>query len=132
MSQESVEVVQRAYDVAYAQRSVEDVREHIADDFVFHNRPEFPGRSSYTGEQMPLLWADLDETYSDFNLLPVEFTEIGDYVVVTLRISSRLRGSDTRIENSIWHVWHIEAGEARQAWAYGSRQEALEAVGLRK
>jgi hypothetical protein len=30
----------------------------------------WPGRSDYTIEEIPQLWADLDDTYTEYNLLP--------------------------------------------------------------
>jgi hypothetical protein len=132
MSRENVDTVRLAYEVAYAQRSVDDVRDAFAEDYVFHSRPEFPGRLSYRADDMPQLWADLDETYTEFSLVPEDFAPVGDYVVVTLRQSARLRASDARIESTIYHVWHVQNGVPQETWGYSTREEALEAVGLRE
>src|SRR3954447_26182352 len=43
MSQENVETVRRAYEVAYAERSVEGVMDVVAENFVWHQRAEWPG-----------------------------------------------------------------------------------------
>ena len=127
---ENVEAVRLAYDVAYAQRSVEDVRETVAEDYVFHTRPEFPGRALYRADEMTDLWADLDNTFSEFDLVPEDFAPVGrDYVVVSDRQSARMRGSDARVEWTICHVWNLRAGEPEETWAYSTREEALEAVG---
>ena len=32
----------------------------------------------------------------------------------------------------MYHVWHVPGGKARAAWGYSTREEALEAVGLRE
>jgi hypothetical protein len=132
MAGENVEAVRLAYDIAYAQRSVENVREAFAEDFVFHMRAEWPGRSLYRIDEMPQLWADLDETYAEFRLVPEEFFPAGECVIVTIKQSARLRGSDARVDSTIFHVWQIREGKPQQAWAYRSRSEALEAVGLRE
>ena len=128
MSQENVEAVRLAYEVAYVQRSVENVRDAFAPDFVWHTRGEWPGRSTYGVEEMPQLFADLDETHGDFDLVAEDFTPIGDYVIATVRQSARLRGSDARIESTIYHLWHVPQGRPREAWGFSDRAEALEAA----
>lgn len=129
MSRENVDAVKLAYERAYAERSVEGVRDFFAPDFTFHNRPEFPGPRDYRMEEIERLWSDLDDTYSDFSLVPDAFEEAGDYVIVTVRTSAELKASSARVEGAIWHVWHVPNGRPQEAWAYGSRREALQAVG---
>jgi ketosteroid isomerase-like protein len=130
MSRENVAAVRRAYEVAYAERSVANVLDGVDESFVWHQRPEWPGRSQYRIEDMPQLWADLDDTYTEFSAVPEDFAPVGEYVVVTVRISARMRASDRRIEGTQCHVWHIRDGKAREAWSYSTRAEALDAVGL--
>ena len=132
MSRENIEVVRLAYDVAYVQRSVEDVRDRFAPDFVFHTRPEWPGRQLYRFKEIEQLWADLDETFSDYSLMPIEFEDVGDYVLVTLQSSAQMRGSHVRVEGKVWHLWRVADGKPQEAWTFGSRNEALEAVGPRE
>jgi ketosteroid isomerase-like protein len=126
---ENVEMVRRAYEVGYAARSVEVLRETFAEDFLFHTRPEFPGGGAYGIDALTELWADLDDTYSEFSLVPVDYTAIGHHVLVTLRQSTRLRGSDARLENTIYHLVRINDGKVAEAWTYVDRERALEAVG---
>jgi ketosteroid isomerase-like protein len=130
MSQENVQTVRRLYEVAYAQRSVENVRDAVDESFVWHQRPEWPGRSQYRADDMPQLWAELDDTYAEFSLVPEDFAPVGEYVVVTARTSARMRASEARIDSTLFHVWHLRGGRAREAWTYGTRAEALDAVGL--
>lgn len=129
---ENVEIVRMAYEVSYAQRSVDVLRQHFPDDFVFHMRPEFPGRSEYGVDDMSQLWADLDETFTEYQLTPADFTVHGDYVVVAIDQSALLRASEMRVQETIYHLWHVVDGQPREAWAYTERQEALEAVGARE
>lgn len=123
-------MVRTAYEVAYVERSVDGVRDQFAEDFVWHSRPEWPGGRTYAVDEMPELWADLDETYSEFELVPSAFEEIAaGYVLVTLRQSACLRGSETRVNSSTWHLWRIE-DVPQEAWAFGAREAALEAAGV--
>ena len=125
-------MVRFAYDVAYAARNIERVRDRFTHDFVWHARPEWPGRAAYSADEMTELWADLDETYSEFELVPVEFEQLGsDHVLVKVLMSSCLRGTDARIENTMWHLWRIE-DKPSEAWGFSTRTEALEAARLSK
>ena len=130
MSQENVELVRTAYREGYEHRTVEPLRNRVAGDFRFHMRRGWPGRPVYSFDEMTQIWADLDETYSEFRLVPEDFAAVGDYVVVTIRQSARMRGSDARVESTIWHVWRIADGLAREAWTFDSEKDALEAAGL--
>jgi ketosteroid isomerase-like protein len=130
MPHENVEVVRRAYRVAFAERSVEKVMDVVDESFVWHQRPEWPGRSLYRMEEVPQLWADLDEAFAEFSIVPEDFDAAGEYVVVTVRIGARMRTSEARIESMLYHLWHMQDGKALEAWTYNTRAEALEAAGL--
>ena len=131
MSQENVELVRRAYDEAFAERSVAGpLRKFVADDFRFNMRSEFPGRGVYAIDEITEMWAEMDATFSDFQLVPSDFAGFGDYVLVTVNQSTRVRGSELRVEATIYHLWHVTGGKVQEAWAYGDRDEALEAAGL--
>src|SRR3954451_2685734 len=111
MSQENVEAVRRAYDVAFAERNVEKVLDEVDENFVWHQRPEWPGRSLYRIEDLPQLWADIDDTYADFRLVPEHFAPLGEYVLVHVRTSARMRATDARVEGTLCHVWHVRDGK---------------------
>ena len=130
MSRENVEAVRIAYDLAYAQRSVEGVRDRFAADFRWHSRPEWPGQAEYTVDNMTDLWADLDETFEEYSLAPASFEPLGAYVLVTVDQSTRLRASGDRLETRIYHLWRVEAGQPQETWSFGTREEALETAGL--
>ena len=131
MSKENVELVRAAYREGYARRTVEPFRDKVAGDFLFHMRPGWPGRPVYRFDELTQIWADLDETYSEFRLFPEDFAAVGDYVVATIRQSARVRGSNARVKATIWHVWHVADGLVREAWTFDSEEDALKAAGLR-
>src|SRR4051794_40208111 len=118
MSGRNVELVRPAYDVAWPQRSVEGFQDRFTDDFTWRQRLEWPGRSAYGRDEMHKLWADLDETYSEFSLMPIEYAEVGEYVVVTVKTSSCLRASNQRIEGTLWHVWRVVGGLLAEGCVY--------------
>jgi len=132
MSRENVDLIRDAYTEAFETRSVERMRDRVAPGFRFHMRPGFPGRPVYLLDEMTQIWADLDETLTEYELVPEDFVPLGAYVLVTIRQSASVRESDTRIETTVWHLWHIEAGKVREAWTFEDREEALRVVGARE
>ena len=130
MSQENVERVRAAYEVVLPHGSVEGFEDRFADDFTWHQRAEWPGRSVYKRDEMALLWAELDGTYSDFSVVALDFADVGEYVVVTVSTSARLRTSDDQIDGTVWHVWRLRDGLLAEVRVYSTRQEAHEAAGL--
>jgi ketosteroid isomerase-like protein len=126
------ELVRRAYEVAWAQRSIEGFEDRFTDDFTWRQRAEWPGRPVYTRDELYELWAELDETYSEFNVVPVEYVEAGEYVVVTIKASACVRASDDRVEVTQWHVWRFEDGRAAEASVYRTRHDALDVAGIRE
>lgn len=130
MSPGNIEIVRRAYEEAYAKRSVEGTEDWVSEDFRFHPRAEFIGRSSYTRDEILEFWTDLNDTYSEFSIVAEDYAEAGDHVVATMRQSARLRDSDLRVESTVYHVWQVRDGQAIAAWVYGDRAEALEAAGI--
>jgi len=131
MSQENVEIVRGAYEL-YVKRAVDPYRAHFADDFKFHTQPGFPSQAVYGIDDMQTLWADLDETFTDYSVVPTDFVGVGDYVIVTLQTSTRMKGSRARIEETIYHLWHVRGGKVLEAWAHSEREAALEAAGLQQ
>jgi ketosteroid isomerase-like protein len=104
------------------------MREAFADDFTWHQRAEWPGRPVYRIDELPDLWAELDETYSEFVLEPVEFAEVGNCVLVKVHTSAPLHASNERIDGVIWHVWQIVDGRVQNVHVYTERSDALEAA----
>jgi hypothetical protein len=130
MPGQNIEMIRVAYDVAYAQRSVSGVRDRFAEDFVWHSRPEWPGKATYSADELPELWADLDETFSEFELVAFNFEEVGDeYVLVKVRQSMSLRESEARFETTVWHLWRIE-DVPKEGWVFINQTEALKAAGV--
>jgi ketosteroid isomerase-like protein len=129
MAQTNVDIVREIY-AAYARRDADSPRHLFAEDFRFHNRAEFPGRESFGLDEIRTLWADLDETFTDYELAPTDMTDGAEAVLVTLQASTRLKGSHARLEGTIYHVWRISDGLIRSAHTYSDREEALAAAGL--
>ena len=131
MSQEKVDVVRRGYEQSFAQRRVDDFRDLVTDDFRFHTRADFVGgQAEFTIEEVPQLWADLDETLTEYTLVPREYTDLGDQVLVTLDQSAQVRDSESRVQITIFHLWQFDGAKVSAGWSFATRAEALEAAGV--
>jgi hypothetical protein len=52
------------------------------------------------------------------------------HVLVTLRQTARLRGSDQQLTELIYMLWHLVEGRAQETWTSSVREQALKAGGL--
>jgi ketosteroid isomerase-like protein len=73
------------------------------------------------------------EAFESFQLVPEEFLDADDRILVFLRMSGRGRGSGLEVEVRPAHVWTMQSGKAvrMEAFTDREREAALEAAGLR-
>jgi hypothetical protein len=133
MSEENVEIVRWLHEKGHARRTVEapGTEDRVGSDYLFHPRPNFPGRSTYRLDEMVEFWDDLDATFVDYSLVPQSYEPVGPaHVLVTLRQTARLRGSDQQLTELIYMLWHLVEGRAQETWTSSVREQALKAGGL--
>jgi ketosteroid isomerase-like protein len=74
--------------------------------------------------------SDLSVAWEYFRLTPEEFVPAGaDTLVVDVHAEARSR-SGVEIDQHLYGVWEFRDGKPRRGRTYGSREEALQAVGL--
>ncbi len=132
MSQENVEAVRRAHNA---------MTRGDKDAFVREMDPEVEGVSrvmaaegvTYRGHDgMRRFIDDLRSVFPNFRSEVVRAVEYGGAVVAELRFSGRAAASGLEIEERAWQAVTFRDGKAVWFEAYGSEDEALEAVGLRE
>ena len=130
MSQENVEIVRFAYEEGHARRTVDvpGLDELVSPDYRFHARPDWPGQSVYRLDEMTALWADLDATFANHSLVPTHYEDMGAYVLVTLQQTARLRGSDKKINDTIYQLWLLREGKVQETWTFTEKADALKAA----
>ncbi len=131
MSHADVEFVREGYE-ALARGDMETFttlsREHLGPDFEFHH--VWDGRV-FRGFEGTMEWiSDTRETWEDYSQEVEEMIELGDDVVVVLRISARGGGSGVPVAQELAVLWTFEHGKAIKARSFTSREEALEAAGV--
>jgi ketosteroid isomerase-like protein len=129
MARADVEFLREGYE-ALARGDMETFttlsREHLGPDFEFHH--VWDGRV-FKGFEGTMKWiADTRETWEDYSQEVEEIIELGDDVVVVLRISGRGGGSGVPVTQELAVLWRFEDGEAVQARSFTSREEALVAA----
>ena len=122
MSQENVEIVRRFFSVG--------VNEALTDadpDIVWNPIEELPTRGH---EAVRTSLAQWKAEWHDYELLQEGVLDVGDRVVVTVRLSARGRGSGIEIDARFYDVFTLRGGKIVRMDQFAERAEALEAVGL--
>jgi ketosteroid isomerase-like protein len=128
MSQESVEVVRSGFS-AFEQGDVSRMLELMADDLVTYRAD--PDGATYHGKEGFLeATADWTEGFSDWSVIPEEFIDAGDFVVVHVRQIVRGEASGISVEGAFWFVFEVHDARVTRVSFYVRKVEALEAAGL--
>jgi ketosteroid isomerase-like protein len=91
------------------------------------------GGGAYRGhEGLRRFVSNYFEGWEDFQLEPTEYFDAGPKVAVVMTAVARGRGSGVRVERELAHVWTFRDGRAIRHESFASREEALEAAGLRE
>jgi ketosteroid isomerase-like protein len=134
MSQENVEIVRLALD-AFAQRGLDAAAEYWTDDIEHRSIPgAVDDRGPMHGKDaVRTFYQDWLDTFDGFWTEPVELIDAGeDQVVSVLRMGGRAKQSG--IETSLTYavLSTIRDGKIARGREHATRDEALEAAGLRE
>ena len=133
MPAENVQIARSGYELLAA-GDLDRVLEIIDPDItieVHTGRPDLPetrtlhGHAGFRENLGALL-----EVFEDIEVTPESFTDLGEQLVVEVHTVGHGRASGIRIENRIVHIWTIREGRATRFRVYGTREEALAALGL--
>ena len=131
MSQENVEIVKLAME-AYNRRDVDDYAEILTPDFEL-----FPavigvleGVSFRGREGVERHFAELSDTWEEIRVVPEELRDLGDRVLLSLRMEGRGRGSGVPVTSKQWSVIDFRDGKVSRIRSYLDHDDALRAAGL--
>ena len=113
MSEQSVEVVKRAY-AAFAEGDVPAVLGMFADDIEWHEADGMPYGGVYHGGEAVVqnVFGPISEDVEGFSLAPEEYMAAGDTVAVVVRYTGTGKASGKQLDLPVVHVWDIEDGKA--------------------
>jgi ketosteroid isomerase-like protein len=138
MSQENVDRIRRLFDVVNrAGLGSEEARRTAAElfhpDVEWHDQRELPGATVHHGiEEVMRHLAAAQESldYEPADLL--EILDAGPCVVAVYRVHARGRSSGVPVERDAVHVYSFRGGMIDRVEIFGTKAEALDAVGLRE
>ena len=116
MSQENVALVRGIYD-AFAGGDVPAVLGAMSPDIVWNEAENFPlaDRNPYVGPDAVLqgVFARLGSDWDGFTVVPEEYLDAGDTVVMLGRYRAACRATGRPVDAQVAHVWRIEDGKAK-------------------
>jgi ketosteroid isomerase-like protein len=133
MSQENVEIVGSMYE-AFNDGDAERALAYLHPEAELHQPPELPDGGAYYGlaefQRGLNLWL---EEWESFRYEIEELTDVGDKVLVEIRLWGIAKGSGVETERrGVFHLWTIRDRKAQRCDVYFNRPDALEAAGLTK
>ena len=132
MSQENVETVHRLYAASRRRDKEACVLEADPDVEIISYLMGVEG-TVYRGHAgLRRYIDDLFSAFPDWHPQILRTTDHGDKVLAEIRMAGRGVGSGLAIEQTVWQVTTFHDGKMVGFHGYGSRAEALEAVGLRE
>ena len=131
MSEENVEIVRRAYE-AWNQGGAESAKRFWAEDYEFHDPPNFPDPRVVRGRDAVAAYLkDQTSVIGDLKVTIVDVRARDETVVV--RIEATAHGAESGVDVPVeaTQVFEVAAGRLQRGRIFMTWEEALEAAGLR-
>ena len=132
MSQENVEIVRRGHE-AFERGDLTAMLELVDPEVVSYTAAPLPDAGEYHGPEGIFKWiATWTEGFDDYVQQAEEYIDAGDHVIV--RVHQRATGSQSGvpIEQRVWFLHTLRNGKHVRIGVHGSKEQALEAAGLRE
>jgi ketosteroid isomerase-like protein len=133
MSQENVQLVRRAFE-AYSRGDIDGAVADFAPDCRYTAAGTIPDRTGvFRGpegykEFMGWLRSEFEDVQAEVD----ELIDAGETVVVGSTLRGRGRQSGAQAKFTFWQVWTVQNSKFVRGQGFTSRDEALEAAGLRE
>jgi ketosteroid isomerase-like protein len=128
MSEENLEVVRRTFE-AFQRGGPEAMLVELFSDDVITYRHE-PDRATLYGKAgFRDAVADWTEDFSEWQVLPQDFTGLGERVLVRVLQVAQGKSSGVRVEEDWWFLFELTGGKVSKISFYSNPAEALEAAG---
>jgi ketosteroid isomerase-like protein len=130
MSQESVEVVMKAFE-AISAGDRDRALSYADSTMVVDATLRVFNPTTYRGLQgLRQMLTDMDDVWEELRPEAREFRDAGNRVVVTGRMVGKGRGSGVEVERDFAGIWTVRDGRIVRWEICTNRAEALDAVGL--
>jgi ketosteroid isomerase-like protein len=132
MGRAEIEILQSAYE-AVNRGDWDATFRHAHSGFEWKTDDRLPNAGTYRGRtEISRFLKDQREPFDEVLVVPEDFVEQGNRVVVFVRLRSKPKGSTRFSESRIAHLWTFRDGKAARCEAFAEREQALEAIGLLK
>jgi ketosteroid isomerase-like protein len=122
MSRESVEIVR-----TFLSADVDEALTYADPEIVWNPIEELPTQGHDAVRASLARWK---AEWDDYKLMPEEFVDRGDHVVVTVHLRGRGRGSGIEIDARFYDLFTLRDGKIVRMDQFSERSQALEAVEL--
>jgi ketosteroid isomerase-like protein len=128
-----VRSVRRGY-AAVSRRDFDLLAISIDPGIVYHPRADEPDPSPHVGrDAYEHLANEFADSFSDVTYEVLEVIDAGEYVIVSTVLHAVLHGhGSARVRDTYVFVHKLRDGLVVEGWEYRTKQEALEAAGLRE
>jgi ketosteroid isomerase-like protein len=133
MSQENVEIVADTI-AAFNRGDLDAGSDYWTDDLDYRaaqGAPDDPG-PIHGKDAMRTYVEDWLDTFDDFRGEVIELIDAGDDVIVVMRIGGRAKLSGVEADLTFAAIYTIRDGKIARGREYWTREQALEAAGLRE
>jgi ketosteroid isomerase-like protein len=130
MSEGNVEIVRHGFE-AFQEGGPEALLDLFSDDVITYRAD--PDRATFEGKAgFRAATADWTEDFSEWRVLPQEFTDLGERVLVRVLQVAQGRSSGVRVEEDYWFLFELTGSKVSKLSFYSRHAEAVEAAGLRE
>ena len=130
MSQEKVQIVRDMYE-AFNRGDVETALKLLHPEPELHQNPDVIDAEAYIGLDAFLRGMSLFvEDWDDLRLEPQDADQVGDCVVMRVRVSGRGKTSGLEMTTEFFHAWTFRAGKPCRCFVRSTRGAALKGAGL--
>ena len=123
MSQENVEIVRRFLII----EDVDEALTHADPGIVWNPIEELPTEGHGAVRASLARWK---AEWHDYKVMPEEYVDRGDRVVVTVLLRGRGRGSGVEIDARFYDVYTVRDGKIVRMDQFTERSQAIQAAGL--
>jgi len=130
MSRDNVEICKRAYEALGARRDVEAGLEFVHPEIVLQSAIVGGAEANtYRGHNGVREWmAESDAAFEELRVVPDEYRDLGDQVLMMGRVYGRGRGSGAKVESPIAWLSTLRDRKIIRARGYLDMEEAIHAA----
>jgi ketosteroid isomerase-like protein len=128
----SREHVQRLREM-YGRTTLPQIADSLHPEAELHQAHAIPDSDDYYGREEFLRgtrrWL---EEWEEFRYVPEELVDLGERVLMRVRVSGRARASGVELDLLAFHLWTFQDGMPWRCEVFLDERPALEAAGLRE